>query len=74
MGDDLESCILQESCCSDRFCISMSSDIFCIYLVDRRLVADLDSRDSILSELSDLCLIDPVRSRLDRDPDHSTSR
>ena len=72
MSHYLESCIFEESCCTDRFRIPMPTLIKFIDTIIRCLVANLYSCHSVATQSYDLCLIDPIRSSLDRHSDHST--
>ena len=68
----LKSRIFEKSRRTDGFYVAMSSLIHLINTVDRCLIAYLHSRHSITTQSNDFFLVNPVWTRLDGNPDHTT--
>ena len=73
MCNHLETRILEEAGRTNRFGIAVSSLVLLVDVVMSRLIADLDTRDAVLSKFIDLLFSDPIRTRFDRHTDNTAS-
>lgn len=68
----LETRILEKSRRSYGFSIAMSTLVHLIDAIDSRLVSYLHPSHPVATQSNDFFLIDPIRTRLDRNPNHTT--